>query len=128
VVGLAAGPDFVRGLQTSGISLMIAGIATVIVPHTVGILVGHRIFKVRPGFFSASAPELALPRRRSLPFRKPPRARSRRLAMAFPMRSEMCFWHYGVLSSLGCYPISATVLRAMNAPSICGGKPASESR
>jgi AspT/YidE/YbjL antiporter-like protein len=49
VVGLAAGPDFVRGLQTSGISLIVAGIVTALVPHLVGILIGHRIFKMHPG-------------------------------------------------------------------------------
>ena len=49
VVGLAAGPDFVRGLQTSGISLVIAGIVTVLVPHIVGVLVGHHLFKMHPG-------------------------------------------------------------------------------
>lgn len=49
VVGLAAGPDFVRGLQTSGISLVIAGIVTVLVPHFVGIMVGHKVFKMHPG-------------------------------------------------------------------------------
>jgi putative transport protein len=49
VVGLAAGPDFVKGLQTSGVSLIIAGIVTVIIPHLVGILVGHRLFKMHPG-------------------------------------------------------------------------------
>jgi putative transport protein len=48
-VGLAAGPDFVKGLRTSGVSLIIAGIVTVIIPHLVGILVGHRLFKMHPG-------------------------------------------------------------------------------
>jgi putative transport protein len=49
VVGLAAGPEFVRGLQTSGISLIIAGIVTVLIPHLVGVLVGQRLFKMHPG-------------------------------------------------------------------------------
>jgi len=49
VVGLAAGPDFVRGLATSGPSLIIAGILTVIVPHFVGVVVGHRVFRMHPG-------------------------------------------------------------------------------
>ena len=49
VVGLAAGPDFVKGLKTSGVSLIIAGIVTVLIPHLVGVLVGHRLFKMHPG-------------------------------------------------------------------------------
>jgi putative transport protein len=49
VVGISAGPDFVRGLQTSGISLIVAGIATVTIPHLVGALVGVRVFKMNPG-------------------------------------------------------------------------------
>ena len=49
VVGLAAGPDFVRGLQTSGISLVAAGVLTVLIPQLVGVLVGHHVFKMHPG-------------------------------------------------------------------------------
>ncbi len=49
VAGLAAGPDFVKGLRTSGVSLIIAGIVTVVIPHLVGVLVGHRLFKMHPG-------------------------------------------------------------------------------
>jgi putative transport protein len=49
VVGLNAGPDFVMGLRTSGMSLMIAGIVTVLVPHAIGVAVGHWGFKMHPG-------------------------------------------------------------------------------
>jgi putative transport protein len=49
VVGLNAGPDFVVGLRTSGPSLLIAGLLTVLVPHLVGVLIGHRVFKMQPG-------------------------------------------------------------------------------
>jgi putative transport protein len=49
VVGLAAGPDFVQGLQSSGISLVIAGVLTVVIPQLVGIMVGQRIFRIHPG-------------------------------------------------------------------------------
>ena len=49
VVGLNAGPDFVTGLRTSGMSLLIAGIVTVLVPHVVGVAVGHWAFKMHPG-------------------------------------------------------------------------------
>ena len=49
VVGLNAGPDFVAGLRTSGASLLLAGLATVIVPHLVGICLGRWVFKMQPG-------------------------------------------------------------------------------
>ena len=49
VVGLNAGPDFVVGLRTSGTSLVIAGLVTVLVPHLVGVVVGRWGFKMHPG-------------------------------------------------------------------------------
>jgi putative transport protein len=49
VVGLDAGPDFVTGLRTSGASLVVAGLLTVLVPHLVGIVMGHWVFKMHPG-------------------------------------------------------------------------------
>ncbi len=49
VVGLNAGPDFVVGLRTSGTSLVIAGLVTVLVPHLVGVIVGYWGFKMQPG-------------------------------------------------------------------------------
>ena len=49
VVGLNAGPDFVTGLRTSGISLVVAGLLTVLVPHLVGVVVGRWGFKMHPG-------------------------------------------------------------------------------
>jgi putative transport protein len=49
VVGLNAGPDFVTGLRTSGISLVVAGLLTVLLPHLVGVLVGRWGFKMHPG-------------------------------------------------------------------------------
>jgi putative transport protein len=49
VVGLNAGPDFVAGLRTSGTSLVIAGIVTVLVPHAVGVVLGRWAFKMEPG-------------------------------------------------------------------------------
>jgi putative transport protein len=49
VVGLDAGPDFVTGLRTSGISLVLAGVLTVLVPHLVGVVVGHWVLKMPPG-------------------------------------------------------------------------------
>jgi putative transport protein len=49
VVGLDAGPDFVVGLRTSGVSLVVAGLLTVLVPHLVGVVVGRWVFKMHPG-------------------------------------------------------------------------------
>jgi len=49
VVGLNAGPDFVAGLRTSGVSLIAAGIATVLVPHGVGVALGRWVFRMQPG-------------------------------------------------------------------------------
>ena len=49
VVGLNAGPDFVTGLRTAGVTLVAAGLLTVLVPHAVGVLVGRRVFHMPPG-------------------------------------------------------------------------------
>ena len=49
VVGLNAGPDFVVGLRTSGASLLLAGVTTVVVPHLVGICLGRWVFRMEPG-------------------------------------------------------------------------------
>ena len=49
VVGLNAGPDFVRGLQTSGPTLVVAGALTVTSALLVGVLVGRWLFKLHPG-------------------------------------------------------------------------------
>jgi putative transport protein len=48
VVGLEAGPEFVQGLRSTGLSLVIAGVVTALVPHMVGIFVGHRFFRMHP--------------------------------------------------------------------------------
>ena len=49
VVGLNAGPDFVRGLQTSGPSLVVAGALTITIPLLIGVVVGRWLFKLHPG-------------------------------------------------------------------------------
>ena len=49
VVGLNAGPDFVEGIRTSGASLLLAGVATVLVPHLVGVVAGRWVFNMHPG-------------------------------------------------------------------------------
>jgi putative transport protein len=49
IVGLDAGPGFVSGLRTSGVSLIAAGLLTVLVPHLVGVILGRWAFKMEPG-------------------------------------------------------------------------------
>jgi putative transport protein len=48
VVGLTAGPSFVAGLQKSGISLVVVGLVSALLPHTVGILFGRYVLKMEP--------------------------------------------------------------------------------
>lgn len=48
VVGINAGPDFISGLKTAGVSLFIAGIFVSIVPMFIGILLGRYVFKFNP--------------------------------------------------------------------------------
>jgi putative transport protein len=49
IVGLNAGPDFVVGLRTSGVSLVVAGVLTVLLPHLAGLVVGRWVFGMHPG-------------------------------------------------------------------------------
>lgn len=49
IVGLQAGPGFVATLRTSGLTLPLAGLVTVIVPHLAGVLVGRWVFRMEPG-------------------------------------------------------------------------------
>jgi putative transport protein len=48
VVGLSAGPSFIAGLQKSGISLVVVGLVSALLPHTVGILFGRYVLKMEP--------------------------------------------------------------------------------
>jgi len=48
VVGLSAGPSFITGLQTTGISLVFVGLVSALLPHIVGILFGRHILKMNP--------------------------------------------------------------------------------
>ena len=66
LVGLSAGPDFVRGLKESGVSLVVAGILLAAIPPIVAIFVGRHVFKMHPGLLlgvcagaCTSAPALA---------------------------------------------------------------------
>ena len=49
IVGLNAGPDFVKGLKTSGPTLVLAGLVTILVPLLIGVLAGRYLFKMHPG-------------------------------------------------------------------------------
>lgn len=49
VVGLNAGPDFVQGLKSSGLSLVAAGIVTIVSALVIGVLAGRWLFKLHPG-------------------------------------------------------------------------------
>jgi len=48
VVGLSAGPGFVAGLQTTGISLVVVGLVCAMIPHTVAILFGRYVIRMNP--------------------------------------------------------------------------------
>ena len=47
-VGLGAGPSFVSGLRTTGISLVAVGIVLAVVPHIVAILFGRYVLRMNP--------------------------------------------------------------------------------
>jgi putative transport protein len=49
VVGLSAGPDFVRGLQDSGLTLVVAALVVLVASQFVTLMVGRYVFKVHPG-------------------------------------------------------------------------------
>ncbi len=48
VVGIGAGPAFVNGLKSNGLSLFIAGVVVTTLPFIVGLLAGKYIFKFHP--------------------------------------------------------------------------------
>lgn len=48
LVGLAAGPSFVSGLQAMGYSIILAGFVVAIVPHVIGLLFGRYVLKMNP--------------------------------------------------------------------------------
>jgi putative transport protein len=48
VVGLAAGPSFVTGIQTTGISLVLVGLVVATLPHAVAILFGRHVLRMNP--------------------------------------------------------------------------------
>lgn len=48
IVGLGAGPSFVAGLKSTGLSLVAVGLVSALLPHTVGILFGRYVLKMNP--------------------------------------------------------------------------------
>jgi putative transport protein len=47
-VGLAAGPSFVSGLRTMGLSLFLVGFVVALTPHVTAVLFGHYVLKMNP--------------------------------------------------------------------------------
>ncbi|HEX6811160.1 MAG TPA: aspartate-alanine antiporter [Planctomycetota bacterium] len=48
VVGITAGPGFVSGLQTTGLSLVLVGLVCSLTPHIVSILFGRYVLRMNP--------------------------------------------------------------------------------
>ena len=48
VVGLSAGPSFFSGLQKTGLSLVVVGLVSALLPHTIGILFGRYVLRMSP--------------------------------------------------------------------------------
>jgi putative transport protein len=48
IVGLSAGPSFVAGLQNTGVTLVLVGLVSALLPHTLGILLGRYVLKMNP--------------------------------------------------------------------------------
>jgi putative transport protein len=48
IVGLSAGPSFVAGLQNTGMTLVLVGLVSALLPHTLGILLGRYVLKMNP--------------------------------------------------------------------------------
>jgi putative transport protein len=48
IVGLTAGPSFVSGLQNTGVTLVVVGLISALLPHTIGILLGRYVLKMNP--------------------------------------------------------------------------------
>jgi putative transport protein len=48
IVGIAAGPTFIAGLQKTGLAIIPAGLVVALVPHLVGLLAGRYLLKINP--------------------------------------------------------------------------------
>jgi putative transport protein len=49
VVGLEAGPLFIKGLENAGLMLLVAGVIVTILPMYLALLLGKYVFKIHPG-------------------------------------------------------------------------------
>jgi putative transport protein len=49
VVGLEAGPLFIKGLENAGLMLLVAGVIVTILPMYLALLLGKYVFKMHPG-------------------------------------------------------------------------------
>jgi putative transport protein len=49
LVGMQAGPGFVRGIQQSGLLLIVSAAIVVVITHVVGMLVGRFVLRMHPG-------------------------------------------------------------------------------
>jgi putative transport protein len=48
-VGINAGPNFVSGLRSTGIEILVSGLIVCAVPYLLTMLVGRYIFRIHPG-------------------------------------------------------------------------------
>jgi putative transport protein len=48
-IGINAGPSFIHGLRSTGLSLVVSGVIVCAVPYVVTILLGRYLFKLHPG-------------------------------------------------------------------------------
>ncbi|MBE0571051.1 MAG: aspartate-alanine antiporter [Ignavibacteriaceae bacterium] len=48
IIGLSAGPSFISGISQTGPVLLLAGVIIALLPHVVGLYVGHRLLKINP--------------------------------------------------------------------------------
>ena len=65
IVGISAGPGFVNGLKTQGISLFLWGVVATTVPLILGMFIGKYVFRFHDASCSAPAPARARRRPRS---------------------------------------------------------------
>ena len=48
-VGINAGPSFVHGIRSTGLSLVLSGLIVSVVPYLITILLGRFVFRIHPG-------------------------------------------------------------------------------
>ena len=87
IVGISAGPGFVNGLKTQGMSLFLWGIVATTVPLILGMFIGKYVFSFHDAILLGRSPARGRRRRRSAWSAIRPRARCRRSATRSPTRS-----------------------------------------